>query len=450
MNAITLSHHMPTEETRLRGIVQDILERAKAKGATEAEVEVGQQQGFSVSVRMGEVEHIEFNRDKSVDITVYKGKRTGSASTTDISDQALQDTVEAACRIASFTNEDNCAGLAEPQYLAKECPSLDLYYPWNITPQEAEKMAISCEARAMAFDKRITNSDGVDVYTSEGVFVYGNSHGFVGGYPSSRHGLNCVLVAEQAGEKERDYDYTSARDPRDLTATDNVGLRAAKRTIAKLGARKIKTQKAPVIFEAPVASSLLKYFLSAISGGNQYRKSSFLLDHVGKVVFPAQINIFEDPFLKKGFGSAPFDNDGVACSKKHFIENGVLTRYLVSTYSARKLGLSPTGNAGGVHNLQITHTDDDLASLLKKMDTGFLVTELMGNGISIVTGDYSQGASGFWVEKGVIQYPVSGVSIAGNLRDMFAGLVCVAGDIDRRRNVLTGSILLDELMVAGA
>ena len=437
------------EQARLLALVDDLLARAKKGGASSAEVDASMNQGFSVSARKGDVEQIEFNRDKSVDITVYIGQRTGSASTTDISDVALQETVEAACRIAQFTDEDPYGGLADKTFLATDFPALDLYHPWDISLAEATEWAIACEDQGMRLDKRLTNSDGVDVYTTEGVFMYGNSHDFRGGHAFSRHGIGCSLVAQVGEEKERDDYYTCARDPRDLASIQQVSRYAAERTLARLGSRVIKTKKVPVVFEAPVASSLLKCFLAAIAGGNQYRKSSFLLDSLGSIVFPAQINIFEDPFLKKGFGSASFDNEGVACSKKHFIENGVVSHYLLSSYSARRLGMKPTGNAGGVHNLQISHTDDDLASLLHKMDTGLLVTELMGNGVSIMTGDYSQGASGFWVEKGIIQYPVSGVTIAGNLKEMFAGLVCVAGDLDRRRNVVTGSILLDEMMVAG-
>ena len=452
MKAITLSEEgvIQKEEARLRNLVSDVLARAKTQGATAAEVVFAINQGFSVTARMGDVEQVEFNRDKSIDITVFMGKRSGSASTTDISDKALEDTVTAACHIAKYTDEDPYSGLADSEFLATQFPDLDMYHDWAITPQEAGEMAVKCGAAGMGADKRITNSDGVDVYTSQAVFAYGNSHGFIGGFPTTRHGVSCVLVAEdKEGDKERDYDYTCSRVAVDLTNYEEVGKRAAERTVARLEAQPIETQKAPIIFEAPIAASLLKCFLSAISGGSQYRKSSFLLDHLGKSVFPDHINITENPFVKRAFGSSSFDSDGVACSQKHFIKDGVLESYMLSTYSARKLGLKPTGNAGGVHNLEITHTNDSLSDLLKKMGTGFLVTELMGNGVSIVTGDYSHGASGFWVENGIIQYPVAGVSIAANLRDMFANIVCVGGDIDTRRNILSGSILLEEMTIAG-
>lgn len=452
MKAITLAETgvVEKEEIRLRNLVQNLLARAKAQGASAAEVDVAIHQGFSVTARMGDIEQIEFNRDKSIDITVFMGKRSGSASTTDISEKALEDTVTAACHIAKFTDEDPYSGLVDPEYLATDFPDLEMYYDWNITPQEACDLAVKCESLGLGADKRLVNSDGVDVYTSQAVFAYGNSHGFIGGFPSSRHGVSCVLLAEdEHGDKERDYEYTAARDPKDLASIEVVAREAAQKTLARLNAEPIKTQNAPVIFAASVASSLLKCFLSAISGGSQYRKSTFLLDYLGKPVFPDHINITENPFMKKAFGSTSFDSDGVACSAKHFIKDGVLNSYMLSTYSARKLGMKPTGNAGGVHNLEITHTGETLPELLRKMGTGFLVTELMGQGVNIITGDYSQGASGFWVENGIIQHPVAGVSIAANLRDIFENLVCVAGDVDQRRNILTGSILLEEMMIAG-
>lgn len=452
MNTITLSETgvIQKEQQRLTLLVENLLSRAKAAGATSAEVDTGINQGFSVSVRKGSVEQIEFNRDKSVDITVYIGKRSGSASTTDLSESALQSTVDAACHIAKFTDEDECGGLADIEDLAKVMPDLDLYHPWDITPQGAIDLALACESTALAFDKRITNSDGADVSTYQGLSVYGNSLGFMGASTSSRHGMSCMVIAEYKGDKERDYEYTVSRKASDLMSPILLGEAAGKHTVARLNPRKLKTQKAKVIFRADVAPSLLKSFIGAISGGNLYRKSTFLFDSMGQKIFPDHINLYETPFLKQALGSSSFDSDGVACSEKHFIKDGVVNSYVLSVYAARKLKMKPTGNGGGVHNLHITHSGETLPQLLKTMGTGFLVTELMGQGVSLTTGDYSQGAAGFWVKNGEIQYPVSGVTVAGNLKEMFANIISVAGDVDRRRNILTGSILLEEMMVAGS
>lgn len=441
--------NITTEQTRLKELTETILAEAKRQGASAAEVGTSQGNGISVNVRMGEIDTLEYHRDKSVGITVYFGQRKGSASTSDTTIEAIKSTVAAACNIARFTAEDPFAGLADASLMAYGYPELDLYHPWNITAEEGIKLATQCEQLAMAEDKRITNSEGASLSTYQGVSAYGNSHGFIGVCASSRHSLSCVLIGQEAGAMQRDYEFTTARDPLDLDPIAKVARSAAFRTVRRLGARRIKTQKVPVIFAAEIAGSLIGGFLAAISGGNLYRQSSFLLDYLGKQVFPDHIHIYEQPHIKKALGSSPFDNEGVLTKDSDIITNGILQRYVLSSYSARKLGMQTTGNAGGVHNLFISTSDKDLSALLQQMDTGLLVTELMGEGANIMNGDYSRGAAGFWVEKGVIQYPVEEITIAGNLKDMLANLVLVGNDVDKRGKILTGSILLEQMMVAG-
>lgn len=433
----------------LEKIVSDVLDEAIKQGATGAEVDLGINKGFSVLVRKGDIESVEYHQDKGVNITVYIGNKTGSSSLSDLRPDAVRGAVEAACNIARFTDEDPCAGLPEKELLAFNYPKIDLSYPWEISVEQAIELARSCEAEALAKDKRLTNSEGAAVYTSEAIGVYGNTLGFIGAFPSTRHEISCSLIAAEGDEMQRDYSFSVACDPKLLEPTKVIAAQAAERTLRRLGAQGLTTRKVPVIFAAEEARSLLGHFVAAISGGNLYRKSSFLLDHLNKLVFPSHIKIDERPHLPRSLGSAPFDDDGVATRPNVFIENGILKNYVLGVYSARKLNMQTTGNAGGVHNLFISTGKKDLTALLKSMDTGLLVTELMGQGINIITGDYSRGASGFWVEKGEIQYPVEEITIAGNLRDMYAHLVEVGSDVDMRGNIKTGSILLEQMVVAG-
>lgn len=433
----------------IKKLVADILQEAKQQGATSAEVEVGINKGFSVSVRKGSVESIEYNQDKSIDIMVYQGKRRGCASLSDFRFEAIRSAVTAACNIARFTDEDPYAGLADKDQLAFNYPDLNLAFPWSISVEQAIELASTCEAQALGKDKRITNSEGASISTSDALGAYGNSHGFIGLYPSTRHEMSCALIAKKGKEMQRDYSYSVALDPALLESTEQVAQEAVDRTVRRLGARRLKTQKVPVIFIAEEARRLLGHFVGAIQGGSLYRKSSFLVDHLGKQIFPEHISLDERPHLIKTLGSAPFDDDGVATYPKFFIEKGILKNYALGTYSARKLGMKSTGNAGGVFNLFVTTGNKTLAELLKSMGTGLLVTELMGQGVNLVTGDYSRGACGFWVEKGEIQYPVEEITIAGNLAEMYRSLVEVGCDVDVRGNIRTGSILLDNMMVAG-
>ncbi|SRR5579883_282108 len=444
-NALTTDFHFEN----IKNIVETILQETAKQGAAQAEVGVSMNKGFSINARKGDVESVEYNQDKNIGITVYFGKRTGSVSLSDFRMESIRSAVEAACNIARFTDEDQYSGLAEKELLAFNYPELELSYPWAITVEEAIKLACECEAHALANDKRITNSEGVTVSTAEGWQAYGNSHGFIGAYPSTTHEISCVLIATENGDMQRDYSYSISVDPHLLTPINQIADIAAKRTVNRLGAKRLSTRRVPVIFAAEEARGLLGHFIGAIQGGNLYRKSSFLLDQLGKKVFPSHITIQEHPHLPKGLGSAAFDDNGVATRDNVFIENGILKNYSLGVYAARKLGLQTTGNAGGLHNVFISTGQKNLSALLKTMDTGLLVTEVMGQGVNLVTGDYSRGASGYWVEKGEIQYPVSEITIASNLRDMYANLVEVGNDIDLRGNVRTGSILLENMMVAG-
>jgi len=439
----------PLNLIELKRIVNGILEEANQQGASQTEVMVSTDKGFSVTARQGDVETLTYNEDKGVSLTVYFGKRSGSASLSDVRPEAIRSAVKAACHIARFTDEDEYAGLAEKAELAYDYPPLEMAYPWEITVEQAIAMACQCEREALAQDKRITNSVGVTISTSEGGYVYGNSLGFIGLYLSTHHEIGCTLIAKRGEEMQRDYSYTLACDPADLKSISEIAVEAAQKTVQRLGARSLPTLKVPVIYLAEEARGLLGHFVSAIKGGNLYRKSSFLLDQLGKAIFPAHIDIVEQPYLHKGLGSAPFDSDGVLTRPNQFIQQGVLKSYALGVYSARKLGMKTTGNASGVHNLRISTGESGLVDLLKKMGKGLLVTETMGQGVNLVTGDYSRGASGYWVENGVIQYPVQEITVAGNLRDMYANLVEVGNDVDVRGNIRTGSILLEEMMVAG-
>ena len=440
----------PMASEALRQISQTVLARARANGATAAETEVSQGFGQSVSIRKGEVETIEYTRDKGVNVTVYVGKRRGHASSVDTSESALVATVDKALTIARYTEEDDAAGLADPDRLARNLPDLDLYHPWDIAVDDAIEIARNCERAALDVDKRITNSEGASVSAHESEFVYANSLGFSGGYKGSRHGISASVIAEDGGSMQRDYWYTSSRLHGEMQNAEAVGRIAGERCVRRLNAVKLTTRNAPVLFEAPIASGLIGHFVGAISGGSLYRKSSFLLDSIGQQVFAPHISISELPHVPRGVASAPFDDEGVTTSARDVVRDGVVQGYFLGSYSARKLGMTTTGNAGGTHNLIISHGDDDFQAMLRRLDTGLLVTELLGQGINPVTGDYSRGAAGFWVEKGEITYPVEEITIAGNLRDMYRRIVAIGNDVDRRGSRQTGSILLDEMTIAGS
>lgn len=435
--------------TDYKELIKQILHTAKEKGASSAEASIGVSRGFSVDVRLGEVETVEQQQDKGLSVLVYFGHRKGFASTSDLSKTAIEETVAAACNIAKFTQEDDCSGLAEPDLMAYDYPDLDLYHPWDITVDQAIEQAKTCEKLAMSMDKRITNSEGASVATGEALSLYGNSNGFIGEYPSTRHNMSCILLAAEGDHKQRDYGYTVARDAADLYPIERVAKEAAEKTVGRLNARKLSTRKVPVVFAADIAGGLLGSFVQAIQGGNLYRKASFLLDQLDHQIFPSFVQIVEDPFIKKGLGSVPFDNEGVKVQKRNLVVDGVLKGYVLNSYTARKLKMQTTGNAGGVHNLMIKPTAGYLPDVLQKMDRGLLVTELMGQGVNILTGDYSRGAVGYWVENGLIQYPVHEITIANNLKDMFANIVAIGSDIDVRHYIMTGCILVESMTVAG-
>ncbi|MDO8954209.1 MAG: metalloprotease PmbA [Gammaproteobacteria bacterium] len=441
-------HSLPNQE-QLSQVAEHILKLAKSRGATSAEMSVGSGMGFSATVRLGEPETIEHEQDQSVDITVYYGQKKGSATTTDMNLAMIDKVVEAACSMAQYTVEDDCAGLADPDTLAKDWPELDLYHPWDISVKDAIEQAKACEKLAMDFDPRINNSEGATLETYQSIHLYANSHGFIGGAKSSRHGLSVSVIAEANGQMQHDYGYTSARDYRDLWSAKRVAEEAAERTLQKLNPRKIKTCEVPVIFIADVATSLISSFLGAISGGSLYRRSSFLLDSLGQRLFPEFVTISEDPYILKGIASCPFDGEGVKVQKRDIVSQGVLQGYVLGSYSGRKLKLKSTGNAGGVHNILVQSGQQDLAALLKTMHKGLLVTDVIGQGVNLVTGDYSRGASGFWVENGEIMHPVEEITIASNLRDMFSGIIGIGSDIEKRGKIQVGSILIDKMTVAG-
>ncbi|MPS42984.1 MAG: metalloprotease PmbA [Stenotrophomonas sp.] len=430
--------------------VEAILAEARRQGASACEVAVSAGQGLSTTVRQGEVETVEFNRDQGFGITLYVGQRKGSASTSATGSEAIRETVAAALAIAKHTSEDECAGLADATLMARELPELDLYHPWSITPEQAVEQALACEAAAFAADQRIKNADGTSLNTHQGCRVYGNSHGFVGGYASTRHSLSCVMIAEGEGQMQRDYWYDVNRQGELLADAKGIGQRAAERAVSRLGARPVPTCEVPVLFAAELAGGLFSHLLAAISGGNLYRQSSFLEGALGQRLFPEWLTLDERPHLPRALGSATFDGDGLATYAKPFVEKGELVSYVLGTYSGRKLGLPSTANSGGVHNLFVTHGDEDQQALIRRMGRGLLVTELMGQGLNLVTGDYSRGAAGFWVENGEIQFPVQEVTIAGNLRDMFRQIVAVGRDLERRGNICTGSVLIEKMTVAGS
>jgi PmbA protein len=434
---------------QLSALARMVIDYAAQNGATAADTEISEGFGLSVAVRKGEIETIEYNKDKGAGVSVYIGQRRGHASTSDLSETALKSSVDKALTIARFTAEDDCAGLPDAGRLAQSAPDLDLYHPWDITVEEAADRARACESAALAVDKRLTNSEGGNVNTHASHFIYANSLGFCNGYASSRHGLSVAVIGEDKSGMQRDYWYSSARNANDLDNAETVGRIAGTRTVRRLNGRKLDTRQCPVLFEAQLATGLIGNYVAAVSGGSLYRKSSFLLDSIGKQAFAPQVNIRELPFIPGGFGSSPFDNEGVVCLERDLVKDGVIQGYFLSTYSAKKLGMASTGNAGGNHNLIVTPGEHDLDGLLKKMGTGLFVTELLGHGANMVTGDYSRGAAGFWVENGEIQYPVEEITIAGNLADIFKGIVAIGKDVERRGSKQVGSILIDNMMVAG-
>jgi PmbA protein len=436
-------------QERLRQIAAEILEYARMRGASACETDVSEGFGQSVTVRKGEVETIEYNRDKGIGVTVYLGQQRGYASSSDFGREALRASVDAALSIARFTAPDPCAGLPEEDLLAKAYADLDLYHPWALSIGEAIELARRCEGAAFAVSPLVTNSEGASVSTQQSHFVSANSLGFMGGYATSRHYLSCAVIAGDADNMQRDDWYTSKRDAAELADPAAVGEYAARRALARLDARQLGTVKVPVLFEAPLASTLIGNFVHAASGGALYRKASFLVDSLGKPVFADGIHIDERPHLPRAMASSPFDDDGVATHDREVVADGVLQGYFLSTYSARKLGLQTTGNAGGCHNLIVKAGRHDLPGLLKLMERGLFVTELLGHGVNYVTGDYSRGAVGYWVERGQIQYPVQEITIAGNLRQMFADIAAVGSDVLVRGSKQCGSILIDHMTVAG-
>jgi PmbA protein len=445
------SGRFPLPTAEIERVAESVLRAARAGGASAAETEVSQAVGQSVSVRRGEVETIAYNRDKGIGVTVYLGQRRGHASTADFSADAVQAAVAKALAIARYTAEDPAAGLADPERLARDIPDLDLYDPWELSVEEAVALGCEAEAAALAVDRRLTNTEGATVAWNESEFVYANTEGFLGGYRSTRHHIDCSVIGDpgNGGVMQRDYWYTSGRGARDLQSAAEVGRIAGERTTRRLGARKLGTLECPVLFEAPEAADLIGSFVGAVSGGALYRKSSFLLDSLGTQIFAPHVSIREEPHILRARGSAPFDNEGVATMPRDVVRDGILRGYFLGSYSARKLGMTTTGNAGGSHNLVVTHGDDDLDALLRRMGRGLLVTEQLGQGVNPVTGDYSRGAAGFWVEGGEIAYPVEEITIAGNLRDIFLDIVAIGRDVDRRGSRHTGSVLVGRMTVAG-
>ena len=445
-----MSSRFSVSQDTLRTIVEDVLARAAQRGATQCETEASESYGQTVIVRCGEVDTIEHNRDKSIGVTTYIGKKRGHASTSDFSPQAIADTVDAALSIARFTASDECSGLPDPDLLCVEPRDLDLFHPWDLSVEEGIRMAKAAEKAAFRLDKRIVNSDGANVSCQQSQFAMGNSVGFRGSQQSSRHYISCAVIAAEEDKMQRDDWYSSQRSSADLAAPNAIGDYAGRRALARLRSRKIDTRQAPVLFEAPVANGLLGHFVSAVSGGSLYRKTSYLLDSLGQTVFSPIVNLSERPFLMRGQGSGCYDDEGVQAHDREVVSAGVVQGYFLSSYSARKLGMTTTGNAGGNYNLILQPGERDFAAMLREMGRGLLVTELMGQGINPVTGDYSRGAAGYWVEGGEIQFPVEEITIAGNLRDMFKSIVAIGNDTLVRGSRQCGSILIEQMTIAGS
>lgn len=446
-------HGFTCEPARLRELAHTVLEQARRAGAAGCECDVSENYGLSVTVRMGQPDTVEHNRDRTLGVSLYWGERPrarrGHASTSDFSAAAVRQTVEAALAIARHTAEDDCAGLPDADLLAREVPELDLFHPWTITTEEAIELATRCEAAALAVSRKIRNSEGASVSAQHSQFVSANSLGFTGGYPGSRHWLSCSVIAEDKGLMQRDDWYSAARAAGKLADPVALGRYAGQRALARLGARKIPTTQAPVLFEAPVALQFIGHFASAVNGGNLYRKTSFLVDSLGRQVFSPRVHIEERPHLPQAMASTPFDDEGVATRDRTLVRAGVLEGYFLGSYSARKLGMTTTGNAGGHHNLFVRSEGPDFRGMLKFMQKGLLVTELMGQGVNLVTGDYSRGAAGYWVEGGEIRFPVEEVTIAGNLAQMFNGIAAIGNDVVSRNGRSSGSILVENMTIAG-
>ena len=446
---------MSTNETSATRPLSDVaglaLEEARRQGATQCEVDASVNQGLSVSVRLGEVDTVEYQRDRGLGVTVYFGKRKGAASTADLTPAAVRETVAKACAIARYTAEDPYAGLVEPEALAREIPDLDLDHPWDVTPEGAIELARSCEAQGLAVDARVSNSEGAAVSSQRHSGVYGNSLDFLAGYSATSHSVSCTLIAQLGEDMQRDYWWSIARNAGELEAATTVGRTAGERTLARLGARRLKTQRAPVAYAPDMARGLVRHFIGAISGPSQYRKSSFLLNAAGEQVFPQFISMQERPHIPRGLASSPCDQEGAATHDRELVRAGVLEGYVLGSYSARRLGLKTTGNAGGIHNLLVSTAQGglDRQAFLARLGTGLLVTELMGQGVNGVTGDYSRGASGFWVENGHLAYPVHEITIAGNLKAMYREIAALGSDIDTRGGIRTGSVLIGEMTIAG-
>jgi PmbA protein len=440
-----------TRIPELQQVVSDALAQARAAGASQADADASVQKGLSVTVRLGNVDTIEYHRDRGMAVTVYFGQRKGSASTADLRAEAVARTVAKACAIARHTASDDCAGLADESAMARAIPDLDLDHPWELEPEQAVMIARDCEAAGLAVDARLGNSEGASLNTHRGVRVYGNTHGFLAGFPSTSHALSCALIAQQGQDMQREHWYSVVRDATQLESGTNIGQRAAQRALARLGARRLSTRRAPVLFAPEMARGLFAHFIGAIRGASQYRRASFLLDSAGQQLFPDFVQMQERPHLPRALASSPFDSEGVATSDRELVQRGVLAGYVLGSYSARKLGLKTTGNAGGVHNLIVSApgATSTLAGLMAQMGSGLYVTELMGQGVNGVTGDYSRGASGFWIENGEPAYPVHEITIAGNLRDMYRGIVAMGSDVDIQGAVRCGSLLIADMTIAG-
>lgn len=438
------------ERKDLEALVHMALDEAKKQGADQAEVGVSVDSGLSVTARLGDVENLEYTNDRGIGITVFKDSRKGSASTTDISAEAIREAVTKACTFATVTARDPASGLADADLMYTGALDLDLDYPWTIDASDAIEMAIECEAQALQFDSRITNSEGASVSSNRGTRAYGNSHGFIGSFSKTSHSISCVVLGSADGEMQRDYYYSTARDPAELESTKLIGETAARRAISRLGARKIKTTRAPVLFIPELARGFIGHSIGAIMGGAQYRRASFLLDAVGEKIFPDFVSIEERPHIPKAASSTPYDAEGVATYDRDIVAGGVLQGYVLSSYSARRLGLQTTANAGGPQNLNVPGNAGDLESLIKEMGTGLIVEELIGQGVNAVTGDYSRGAVGQWVENGEILYPVHEITIAGNLRDLYGRIAAIGTDQDTRGGIRCGSLLVEEMTIAGA
>ena len=433
----------------LKAVAAQAVALARRHGSDQAEVGVSYEEGLSVSVRMGELESVERQRDRGLAITVYRDQRKGSASTTDFSATSIEETVRKAVSIGSFTTADEYAGLADAELMAKEPRDLDLYFPWEVDVDQATELALRSESAARSLDPRIANSEGASVSSGVGQRVYANSHGFVGSYPTSTHSMSCSVLAKSGESLERDYWYTVSRHPDDLETPEQVGEEAARRAVQRLDARTLSTRKVPVLYPAELAKGLFGHLIAAVRGTAQYRRASFLLDAAGQKILPDFIDIEEDPFIPRALASAPFDAEGVQTRKRRLVERGVLQGYVLSSYSARRLGLATTGNAGGVHNLLVKPTAGTLDDLIKDCDEAFVVGELLGQGVNTVSGDYSRGAAGFWVERGAIVHPVHEVTIAGNLKDLFREIQAVGSDVDERGTVRCGAVRVDGLTLAG-